>query len=46
MKIKQTYKQTLEEYEGQHTNFIGNIHEDEDSLDKAIHDFLLSEVHK
>ncbi len=36
--------ETLEEYEGQHTNFIGNKHEDEESLDKAIHEFFIKEA--
>ncbi|MBI9010920.1 MAG: hypothetical protein JEZ08_01720 [Clostridiales bacterium] len=36
--------ETIEEFEGQHTNFIGNTHRDEASLDKALHDLLLKEV--
>ncbi len=35
--------ETLEEYEGLHTNFVGNKHEEEETLDKAIHDFLITE---
>ncbi len=35
--------ETLEYYENLHTNFVGNKHEDEATLDKAIHDFLIEE---
>ena len=45
LEVKDMMK-TLEEYEGQHTNFIGNRHEDDESLDKVIHDFLIKEVKK
>ncbi|WP_240840102.1 hypothetical protein [Acidaminobacter sp. JC074] len=45
LEVKDMMK-TLEEYEGQHTNFIGNRHEDDESLDKVIHDFLIKEAKK
>lgn len=38
---KHVTDETLEEYESLHTNFIGNHHEDEDTLDKCMHDFLI-----
>ncbi|MCK8058457.1 MULTISPECIES: hypothetical protein [unclassified Fusibacter] len=34
---------TLEEYETLHTNFIGNQHEEDGTLDKEFHEFLLHE---
>ena len=37
---------TLEEYETLHTNFIGNQHEEEGTLDKAFHEFLIHESHQ
>lgn len=39
-------EETLEEYESLHTNFVGNQYEDEETLDKAIHEFLISESEK
>ncbi|WP_430884984.1 hypothetical protein [Fusibacter sp. JL216-2] len=39
-------EETLEEYETLHTNFIGNHHEDEDTLDKYMHDFLIESSEK
>jgi hypothetical protein len=43
---KHVSEETLEEYENLHTNFIGNQHEDDDSLDKAFHDFTIRESEK
>ena len=41
---KHVKDETLEEYEGLHTNHFGNQHEDSETLEKAIHDYLLEEV--
>ncbi len=35
--------ETNEEYEGLHTNYFGNHHEDDKTLEKAMHDFLIIE---
>lgn len=42
--INHVSEETLIEYEMLHTNFIGNHHEDDDSLEKAFHDFTITEV--
>jgi len=33
-------EKTNEEYEGQHTNYFGTSHVDEDSLEEALNDFF------
>jgi len=38
--------ETLEEYEGLHTNHFGNQHEDDETLDKVMHEFLILESEK
>lgn len=39
-------QETPEEYEGYHTNFVGNKYEEEGTLDKAMHDFFVQESEK
>lgn len=35
-----TEEKTMEEYEAAHTNYFGNSHLDEDSLEEALNDFF------
>jgi len=39
-------KESLVEYEELHTNFVGNRHIEEDTLDQALNDFFISESEK
>jgi len=41
---KHIKEETHEEYEGLHTNHFGNQHEDDETLEKVLHDYLLDEV--